>query len=139
MREPPPPKADEDDREPPAGVAPGHPQRPEAPGVGEPGAGAEPAAAAAESRRQQLRGRAVRIRLYGWTFTAAAALIVVVALVVANTRHVEVSWVFGSGRVSLVWLLLWTAVVAWLLGIATGALVRRRARRRRPRRGSEQG
>lgn len=81
----------------------------------------------------------MRIRLYGWTFTAAAALIVVVALVVANTRHVEVSWVFGSGRVSLVWLLLWTAVVAWLLGIATGALVRRRARRRRPRRGSEQG
>jgi uncharacterized integral membrane protein len=52
----------------------------------------------------------------------------VVALIAANTRHVKVSWVFGSTRISLVWLVLATAILSWLLGIVTSMLFRRRTR-----------
>ena len=52
-----------------------------------------------------------------------------VALVIANTREVEVSWVFGSTRQSLVWIILAAAIVGWLTGIVTSVLFRRRTRR----------
>jgi uncharacterized integral membrane protein len=54
----------------------------------------------------------------------------VVALAVANTRSVKVSWVVGSTQQSLVWIILITAILGWLLGIVTSVIFRHRTRRR---------
>jgi hypothetical protein len=45
-------------------------------------------------------------------------------------RSVKVSWVLGSTRQSLVWIILVTAILGWLLGIATSVILRYRTRRR---------
>ncbi len=82
-----------------------------------------------ETRRERARRRARRIALYAWAGVLVALLVVLVALVAANTRKVEVSWVFGSTRQSLVWIILVTAIVGWLAGIVTSVLFRRRTRR----------
>jgi Lipopolysaccharide assembly protein A domain len=43
-------------------------------------------------------------------------------LAASNTAHVKVNWVFGSSHVSLVWLVLFAAILGWLVGlIATAA------------------
>ena len=56
-------------------------------------------------------------------------LVILIALVVANTGRVKVSWVLGSTRQSLVWIILAAAIVGWLAGIVTSVLFRRRTRR----------
>jgi uncharacterized integral membrane protein len=64
-------------------------------------------------------------------FVLAALLIVIIALVVANTPGtVELSWVFGSGEVSIVWVIVFSAILGWLVGIVTGALIRHATRGR---------
>jgi uncharacterized integral membrane protein len=69
--------------------------------------------------------------LYTRVFVLVALLIVLIALVVANTpRTVELSWVFGSGQVSVVWIIVFSAILGWLVGIVTGALIRHRTRGR---------
>ena len=78
-----------------------------------------------------MRHRARRFRLYSWTTLLVAAVVVLVALVVDNTRKVEIGWVFGSGHASLVWVILIAALVGWLAGLATSFVVRRRMRRTR--------
>lgn len=55
-------------------------------------------------------------------------LVVILALLLENRRAVEVSWVVGSSRQSVVWIVLVTAILSWLLGIFTGALFRHRTR-----------
>ena len=55
-----------------------------------------------------------------------ALFVVIVALLLANRRTVEVSWVVGSSRQSVVWIVLVTAILAvgqitWQ--IAAGATV----------------
>ena len=40
-----------------------------------------------------------------------------IALAASNTAHVKVNWVFGSSEVSLVWLVLFAAILGWLLGL----------------------
>jgi uncharacterized integral membrane protein len=57
-------------------------------------------------------------------------LVAIVALLLANTRTVKVSWVFGSTRQALVWIVLVTAILGWLLGIFTSLLFHRRRARR---------
>ncbi|HST66172.1 MAG TPA: LapA family protein [Mycobacteriales bacterium] len=57
-------------------------------------------------------------------------LVALIALLLANTRTVEVSWVFGSSRQPLVWIVLVTAVLGWLLGIFTSMLLRHRRAQR---------
>ncbi|MDQ3894996.1 MAG: LapA family protein [Actinomycetota bacterium] len=76
-----------------------------------------------------MRRRARRAWLYTWTGALVALLVILIALVVANTRKVEVSWVFGSTRQSLVWIILVTGIVGWLLGIVTSIVFRFRTRR----------
>jgi uncharacterized integral membrane protein len=83
-----------------------------------------------ESRRDRLRRHGRRARLYARTGAVVALLVILTALVVANTRSVKVSWVFGSTRQSLVWIILITALLGWLLGILTNAIFRFRTRRR---------
>jgi uncharacterized integral membrane protein len=82
-----------------------------------------------EPRGERLRRGTRRTGLYTWAALLVALLVVLVALVIANTRKVEVSWVFGSTRQSLVWIILAAAIVGWLTGIATSVLFRRRTRR----------
>ena len=57
---------------------------------------------------------------------------IVIALAVANTRQVKLSWVVGTSHASLVWIILVAAVLGWLLGITTSVIFRLRTRRRRP-------
>lgn len=57
---------------------------------------------------------------------AAVLLAAVVAIVLSNRQTVSVSWVFGSTDQALIWVLVVTAVLGWLLGIVTSYLVRRR-------------
>jgi uncharacterized integral membrane protein len=77
-----------------------------------------------------MRRHARRTGLYAWAGALVALLVILIALAVANTRTVEVSWVFGSTRQSLVWIILATATLGWLLGIATSVIFRFRTRRR---------
>jgi uncharacterized integral membrane protein len=83
-----------------------------------------------ESRPDRLRRHGRRTRLYAWAGALVALLVVLIALVVANTRSVKVSWAFGSTRQSLVWIILVTAILGWLLGIVTSVVFRVRTRRR---------
>jgi uncharacterized integral membrane protein len=72
-----------------------------------------------------------RAGLYARLFVLVALLLVLIALVVANTpRTVELSWVFGSGQVSIVWVIVFSAILGWLVGIVTGALIRHSTRGR---------
>lgn len=85
-----------------------------------------------EPRRERLRRHGHRTVLYTLAFSLVALLVVLTALAVANTRQVELSWVAGSGHASLVWIILASAVLGWLLGIVTSVAFRLRTRRRRP-------
>ena len=72
-----------------------------------------------------------RAGLYARVFVLVALLIVLVALVMANTpRTVELSWVFGSGEASIVWIIVLSAILGWLVGMVTGALIRHSTRGR---------
>lgn len=79
--------------------------------------------------------RGARLRRHGhraWLYTAAGLCLVLLAILVvligANTRTVELDWVLGSARASLVWIILAATVLGWLLGIATSILFRYRTR-----------
>ena len=91
-----------------------------------------PADATAEARGDRLRRHGRHTGLYAWALGLVALLVVLVALVVANTRQVKLSWVVGTGHASLVWIILAAAVLGWLLGIVTSVVFRLRTRRRRP-------
>jgi uncharacterized integral membrane protein len=85
-------------------------------------------AAAAETGGARFARRAHRVRLYLYLVVAVVLLIFLVALALANTGHVKVSWVFGTSSVSLVWLVLFSAILGLLLGVLIGALFRWRTR-----------
>ncbi len=84
-----------------------------------------------EPRNDRLRRQGRHTGLYAWAFGLVALLVVLIALVLANTRQVKLSWVVGSGHASLVWIILASAVLGWLLGIATSVVFRLRTRRRK--------
>ena len=90
-----------------------------------------PADATVEPRSERIRRHGRRTGLYAWAFGLIALLVILIALVVANTRQVKLSWVVGTGNASLVWILLAAAVLGWLLGILTSVVFRSRTRRRR--------
>jgi uncharacterized integral membrane protein len=93
-----------------------------------PGAGTE---TTAETPGARLARKAHRTRLYFYAGAAVALFVYLVALVVANTGHVKVSWVFGASSVSLVWLVLIAAILGLALGMVLGALFHWRTRRPR--------
>ena len=84
--------------------------------------------AAEEPRRDRFRRYALRTWLYTWAGALLVLLVLLIALVVANTRSVRVSWVFGSTHQSLVWIILATAILGWLLGIVTSVVFQFRTR-----------
>ena len=97
-------------------------------GAADTGAGTE---TTAETPSARLARKAHRTRLYFYAGAAVALLVYLVALVVDNTGHVKVSWVFGASSVSLVWLVLIAAVLGLALGMVLGALFHWRTRRPR--------
>src|SRR5947207_3249660 len=87
-----------------------------------------------EPRRDRLRRYAFRTWLYTWAGALVVLLVVLIALAVANTRSVKVSWVFGSTHQSLVWIIVAAAVLGWLSGIVTNVVFQFRTRHRITRR-----
>ena len=77
-----------------------------------------------------MRPRANTILPSGRRFLPLFLIALLIVLISVNTRHVKLSWAFGSTRASLVWIVLATAVIGWLLGITTAVVFRRRTRRR---------
>ena len=51
-----------------------------------------------------------------------------IALAASNTAQVKVNWVFGSSNVSLVWLVLFAAILGWVLGLVATAAFHWRTR-----------
>jgi uncharacterized integral membrane protein len=94
---------------------------------------APPATDVAEPRIDRLRRQGRHTVLYTWAFGLVALLVVLIALAIANTRQVKLSWVVGTGHASLVWVILGSAVLGWLLGMVTSVVFRLRTRRRRAR------
>ena len=86
---------------------------------------------AAETPGARFARKAHRTRLYLYAGVAVALLVFLIALVLANTGHVKISWVFGDSSVSLVWLVLFSAILGLLLGMVIGALFHRRTRKPR--------
>ena len=74
-----------------------------------------PATEPVEPRGERLRRHGRRTGLYTWAFALVALLVVLIALVIANTRQVKLSWVVGTSHASLVWIILASAVLGWLL------------------------
>jgi uncharacterized integral membrane protein len=98
---------------------------------------ARAAAAAAngtETRGRHFRRKALRGRLHGYAIVGVALVAYLIALAASNTAHVKVDWVFGSSQVSLVWLVLFAAILGWALGLAATAAFHWRTRA--PRRGA---
>lgn len=83
---------------------------------------------AGETRGARFARKAHRTRLYIYAGTAVTLLVFLTALVLANTGHVKINWVFGSSSISLVWLVLISAVLGMLLGMVLGALFHWRTR-----------
>jgi uncharacterized integral membrane protein len=90
-----------------------------------------PATTEEESRTERLVRHGRRTRLYANAVALVVLLVVLIALIVSNTRQVKLSWVFGDGSASLVWIVVFTAILGWLLGIVTSWVFRHRTKRRR--------
>lgn len=86
------------------------------------------AAKGRETRAEHFRRKAHRGRLHGYAIVTVALVAYVIALAASNTAHVRVNWVFGSSHVSLVWLVLFAAILGWLLGLAATAAFHWRTR-----------
>jgi uncharacterized integral membrane protein len=86
---------------------------------------------APETGAEQAHLRRQRAKLYVWAFLLAAFFVILVALIVANTRRVKISWVVGSSHTSLIWIIIVSALLGWLAGVVTSLLFHRRTRRRR--------
>jgi uncharacterized integral membrane protein len=86
-------------------------------------AAAQPAVQMAgwETRRGRFRRNAHLTRLHGYAIATVALGAFLIALAASNTAHVKVNWVFGSSHVSLVWLVLFAAILGWLLGLAASS------------------
>ena len=84
-----------------------------------------------ETGGQRFARGAHRTLLYAYVIAAVVLLVILIALVVANTGAVAVGWVFGSSSVSLVWLVIGSAILGLVLGMIIGALLRHRTRRPR--------
>jgi uncharacterized integral membrane protein len=81
-----------------------------------------------ETRRERSRRKAHRSRLHGYAILSVAVVAFLIALAASNTAHVKVNWVFGSSHVSLVWLVLFAAILGWLLGLVATAAFHWRTR-----------
>jgi uncharacterized integral membrane protein len=72
-----------------------------------------------------------RTGLYLSLVLGIAAAVLLILLIARNTRQVKVDYVFGSSQARLIWLVVISAIIGWVLGIVTAFLIRRRTRWRR--------
>jgi uncharacterized integral membrane protein len=89
-----------------------------------------------ETRGEHFRRKAHRTRLHGYAIATVALVAFLIALAASNTAHVTVNWVFGSSHVSLVWLVLFAAILGWLLGLVATAAFHWRTRAPRRQHGA---
>jgi len=68
-------------------------------------------------------------RLYAKLLVLAVTIAYVVGFVLENDKNVKVRFVFGSSRVSLIWLILLSLVLGVLAGVLLSQLYRHRHRR----------
>jgi uncharacterized integral membrane protein len=85
-----------------------------------------------ESRLQRSLRYGHRTGLYLALLIGIGAIVLLILLVARNTRQVKVDYVFDSTQARLVWLVVISAIIGWVLGIVTAFLIRRRTRWRRP-------
>ena len=81
-----------------------------------------------ETRRERSRRKAHRSRLHSYAILAVALVAFLIALAASNTAQVKVNWVFGSSNVSLVWRVLFAAILGWVLGLVATAAFHWRTR-----------
>jgi uncharacterized integral membrane protein len=100
------------------------------------GAPEAPAPEGRESRREHARRHRRRERLYLWAALVVVVLVLIVVWVVRNRESVTVDWVLDTTDAALALVIFVAAVLGWVLGLATAALIRHRTRApRRPRPG----
>jgi uncharacterized integral membrane protein len=73
-----------------------------------------------------------RAGLYAALIAAITVTAFLILLIAKNSHQVEVDYVFDTAYTHLIWLVLISAVVGWVLGIVTAFFVRRRTRWRGP-------
>jgi uncharacterized integral membrane protein len=73
-----------------------------------------------------------RAALYAALLAAIAAVAFLILLIAKNSHQVKVDYVFDTAYTQLVWLIVISAIIGWVLGIVTAFFVRRRTRWRRP-------
>jgi len=90
------------------------------------------AANGAETKAERFRRNARQGGLHIYAVGVVALVAVLIGLAASNTADVKVNWLIGSSRVSLVWLVLLTAIIAWVLGLLASVRFQwlTRARRR---------
>jgi uncharacterized integral membrane protein len=81
-----------------------------------------------ESRREHARRMGSRAKLYASLILLAVLVLVIVLLALDNRNDARLSWVVGDTDAPVIWIVLVSAIVGWLAGIVTGAVVRRRTR-----------
>jgi uncharacterized integral membrane protein len=85
-----------------------------------------------ESRFQRGLRYGRRAGLYAALAVGIAAVAFLVLLVAKNSHQVKVDYVFDTAYAHLIWLILVSSIIGWVLGIVTAFLVRRRTRWRPP-------
>jgi len=70
--------------------------------------------------------------LYLALIIGIGAIVLLILLIARNTRQVKVDYVVDSTQARLIWLVVISAIIGWVLGIVTAFLIRRRTRWRRP-------
>jgi uncharacterized integral membrane protein len=81
-----------------------------------------------ETRLQRGRRYGHRSGLYLILIIGIAAIVFLILLIARNTREVKLDYVVDSTRTRLIWLVIISAIVGWVLGIVTTLLIRRRTR-----------
>jgi uncharacterized integral membrane protein len=85
-----------------------------------------------ESRLQRGLRYGHRAGLYISLVLGIAAVAFLILLIARNSHQVKVDYVFDTAFTHLIWLIVISSVIGWVLGIVTAFLVRRRTRWRRP-------
>ena len=85
-----------------------------------------------ESRFERGLRYGHRAGLYTSLVLGIAAALFLILLIARNSHRVKVDYVFGEAFTHLIWLIVISAIVGWVLGIVTAFLIRRRTSWRRP-------
>jgi uncharacterized integral membrane protein len=84
-----------------------------------------------ESRLERSLRYGHQTGLYLTLVVGIGALVLLILLIARNTRQVKVDYIFGGTQARLIWLVVISAIIGWVLGIVTAFLIRRRTRWRR--------